>query len=287
MEKEWASGACIPERGHRRGGFWRNLEILPEEWGVSSLSWSENQWDWQRGCKHPRLGLWRVRTCLLKQGRGSRLKQPSTPADFLWLPRQVPQLKSSIHSSSTCSMEQLHIRVRGGHSIDQPRPSRASEWGKNGHCWQWISSGLELGLVLGLPESVLWPIPSIHSDPSCSSIVLLWGKVGAAERRETTHLRKWNPLRHDPQDLCSSDLGPTPIPSRVMLASEAGGKPQLTPGSGSGSSISSPTSYQDDSCQHLGKAMNSVTIRYSSPTWWESHGVHADCIWKLPHKDTP
>lgn len=163
MEKDW-SGTCTPERGHRRRRSLEELGYPP--WGVrvSPLSWSENQWDWQKGCNNPRLSAEEcIHVCLLpKQGRGSRLKLPGTPTGFLWLPWHGLSLSPS--DSTACWLEQLHSR-KGGHSTEQPRPSRASEWGKNGHCWQWISSSL-IWLVLRLPESVLWPIPSTHSDPS-------------------------------------------------------------------------------------------------------------------------
>lgn len=55
---------------------------------------------WANTCLHP------------KQGRGSRWKLPRTLAIFLWLPLCAPQSEPSSCSGHTCSVAQLHIKVR-------------------------------------------------------------------------------------------------------------------------------------------------------------------------------
>ena len=96
--------------------------------------------------------------------------------------------------------------------------------------------------------------------------VLVLGEGKAHTQREQTHPG----LKH--QDFCSINLGSNSVPNRVVVATEQRGKSSLTPVSGLSPSITSPISYQDDSCQHiLREDETSVQLKSSSLTKSNDH----------------
>ena len=276
-EEDYMGSEILPVERAVQATYW-----APQLGGASPLSWFENQWDGQWSCKKPTLCSWRTctHTCsLLKQGRGSKMRLSGTLTSSLQLlqhaPQPEPQPEPSVRSRPSCSVAQLHTRTRadgtkGSAQLWRMEPTRTQHGIVTGWGWSLLApmeaTDLELWLGPGRPQPIPWPLLNVHTSLSCSSTAPLWGEGAGTGRGESTQWEGLEPAQIRPLELLLQQLRTWPHSQKSPVGHWAVEKPRLTPGSGTSPSISSPTSYQGDSCQHtLGEDMTHAHVRYSSP----------------------
>lgn len=102
------------------------------------------------------------------------------------------------------------------------RPGKTSKQGKDGHCCslgrQQIRSSLRLTGAGNI--KLLSILQLMISTRIYTGIAPLWGKGTSAVTEDNTRSEGMESVRHDKQGFCSSNLGPTPIPNRVVFATE-------------------------------------------------------------------
>ena len=137
------------------------LATLPGEWAVETPYWVSQPWGMMPRGQVPLAGLKTSGTdsgtvrnldsacekcthaCLLpKQGRGSRLKLPRTWASFPQPLQHAPQLELRTGSHPSCSMVQLHTRLKAATGKES-----AQMWGTE-PAQNWQSIQMEWGQTL-------------------------------------------------------------------------------------------------------------------------------------------
>lgn len=210
-----------------------------------------------------------------EQGRGSRPKLPETLASF----HATTPAHALAHTWHL--LRALFVRVKAAPAMESARlkgmsflgPYTESEWGMGSYYWcsrSWqTGSYLQLWLVTqDSPSTCLWHISHLLQALFLQTAPL-WNKDTTAGRRESTHLEEMEPAWTQASGLLFWHLGTQPNHWwQALIRGEA----QLTPGSGSSSSITSSSSLQGGNCQHiLGEDMTCVHFRSISSTKITGH----------------
>ena len=166
-----------PGRGHRReyhepGGLNHQLDTA-NLWSdirkTSSLSWFENKWDLQEGCKNPRLlSWWDCTACLFP---GTRWRKQAEPA---WSSGQFL-------TREKCLLPRKSVHLGDVPDLD-PTPHLNGVRGHTAGTWEVVDRKLS-GSLTGFLDSL--SVCLTHNQPPAL----------AAERKESAHLEGTEPTQ--------------------------------------------------------------------------------------------
>lgn len=141
----------------------------------------------------------------------------------------VPALLA-VHGSFTVKCELPQTGKDLGHEVlRQLNPSAASEQGVVGPRWHTAQVAYQ---TQSSPQRVARPpqpmpqlLANTHTNPSCSSTVLLWGKCAGAGRGMSNTYSELNLLRPNAQGFLAHSLRNDPTPDMAVMTTEERGRP--------------------------------------------------------------
>lgn len=159
----------------------------------------------------------------------------------------------------------------------------ASEQGGGSHYWHLHRQHIRnRSLEAKRPHQIHRPLPDKHTSLSCSSTAPLWGWGGQCWEEEHTQNGNRASLTQ-PSGFLLQQLGSHPGPLYGGDGHWAEGKSWFTPNSGPSPFISSPTSYQGDSYQHILKIW---LCSHQVQLFHQSRWTPTNCIGMLPNTCT-